>query len=279
MKITFFGTPHFALPALKELVKHHEVVCVYTKEPKEANRGKKIQKSPIHIFAEENGIEVRHPKSLRNVFDYPASDVAVVCAYGLILPKHTLDAFSKGCINIHGSVLPRWRGAAPIARAIEAGDKTTGITIMQMDEGLDTGDMLLIEEINIENKAVSEVHDQMADLGGKLIIEALDNLNNITPQKQDNSLANYAHKIEKEEQKLNLNQPAELIIRKINAFGFLFYEEDGIRYKIHNAIIVEPNDEPLTFVCADKKAIKIEVIQKQGKTKMSRDEYLRGQKA
>ncbi len=278
MKIVFFGTPHFALPALKQLVLHHEVVCVYTKEPKEANRGKKIQKSPIHIFAEENGIEIRHPKSLRQVFDYPKADAGVVCAYGLILPKHTLEAFPKGCINIHGSVLPRWRGAAPIARAIEAGDKTTGITIMQMDEGLDTGDMLLIEEINIENKAGSEVHDQMAELGGKLIVETLANLNNIIPQKQDDSHANYAHKIEKQETKLNLSDASDVIIRKIKAFGFLYYEQDDIRYKIYNAIVTEPTNEPLTFVCADGKAIKIEVIQKQGKSKMSRDDFLRGSK-
>ncbi|MFI3241114.1 MAG: methionyl-tRNA formyltransferase [Alphaproteobacteria bacterium] len=278
MKIVFFGTPDFALPALKALVAKHEVVCVYTKEPKEANRGKKIQKSPIHLFAEQQGIEVKHPKSLKNIFEYPKADLGVVCAYGLILPKHVLEAFPLGCINIHGSVLPRWRGAAPITRAIEAGDKTTGITIMQMDEGLDTGDMLLIEEINIENKYVPQVHDEMAELGGKLIIEALNNLDNITPIKQDDSKANYAHKIDKSEMLLNFNLPAEDVLRKIKAFYGMYFEEDGLRYKVYEASIIDDNKEPLTFMCSDNKAIKIEVIQKQGKSKMNRQDYLRGLK-
>ena len=154
MKVVFMGTPDFAVPVLESLVKEHEVVCVYTRAPKEAGRGHKETKTPVHLKAGALGIEVRTPKTLRNEDEQKKlkalnADAAVVAAYGLILPKAVLEAFPKGCFNTHASLLPRWRGAAPIQRAIEAGDEKSGVTIMQMDEGLDTGDMLLKGETPI----------------------------------------------------------------------------------------------------------------------------------
>ena len=146
MKIVFMGTPEFALPVLQKLSEKHEIACVYTRAPKEAGRGKEIQKTPVHLWAEENGIEVRCPKSLRSdeekhKFAEVNADVAIVAAYGLILPKEVIEACPKGCLNVHGSLLPRWRGAAPMQRAIEAGDEKTGITIMEVVEALDAGAM------------------------------------------------------------------------------------------------------------------------------------------
>ena len=159
MKIVFMGTPDFAVPVLEALSKEHEVVCVYTRAPKEAGRGQKESKTPVHLFAERHGIEVRTPKSLRNAeeqenFKILGADAAVVAAYGLILPKEVLEAYPLGCINVHASMLPRWRGAAPIQRAILAGDEVSGVTIMQMDEGLDTGDVLMVEPVEIGPEAI-----------------------------------------------------------------------------------------------------------------------------
>ena len=163
MKVVFMGTPDFSVPALERLIKEHEVVCVYTREPKIAGRGNNLSKTPIHLLAEKYGIEVRTPKTLKNEdeqrkFAELKADVAVVAAYGLILPKPVLEAFPLGCLNIHASLLPRWRGAAPIQRAIEAGDKKSGVTIMQVAEGLDTGDMLLKGEVEITSKTTKKQH-------------------------------------------------------------------------------------------------------------------------
>ena len=193
MKVVFMGTPDFAVPVLENLVKEHDVVCVYTRAPKEAGRGHKETKTPVHLKAEELGIEVRTPKTLRNPeeqqkFKDLQADVAVVAAYGLILPKEILEAFPYGCLNTHASLLPRWRGAAPIQRAIEAGDKKSGVTIMQMDEGLDTGDMLLKGEVEITDTTTGgELHDALSKIGADLIMEALRNYASIKPQKQDDS--------------------------------------------------------------------------------------------
>lgn len=169
MKIVFMGTPDFAVPVLEALSKEHEVVCVYTRAPKEAGRGQKESKTPVHLFAERHGIEVRTPKSLRNAeeqekFGALGADAAVVAAYGLILPKEVLEAYPLGCINVHASMLPRWRGAAPIQRAILAGDEVSGVTIMQMDEGLDTGNILLEDKrpVPLANITGGELHDRLA---------------------------------------------------------------------------------------------------------------------
>ena len=184
MKIVFMGTPDFAVPTLKALCEKHEVVCVYCQAPKEAGRGQKIIKSPVHIFAESKGIEVRTPKSLRSIeeqdkFAALKADISIVAAYGLILPKAVIEAFPKGCLNVHGSLLPRWRGAAPIQRAIEAGDDKTGITIMQVVEDLDAGAMYKKGEIIIDkNTTGGSLHDGMAELGARLMIEVLDDLDN-----------------------------------------------------------------------------------------------------
>ena len=179
MKVVFMGTPDFAVPALRRLIREHNVICVYTREPKPAGRGNKLNKTPIHLLAEENGIEVRTPKTLRNVeeqqkFADLKADVAVVAAYGLILPKPVLEACPLGCLNIHASLLPRWRGAAPIQRAIEAGDAQSGVTIMQVAEGLDTGDMLHKGTVNITPQMNGEeLHDKLAVLGADLISDVL----------------------------------------------------------------------------------------------------------
>ena len=220
MKIVFMGTPDFALQALKSLAKEHEVVAVYTKEPKISGRGNKITKTPVHLWAEEQGIEVRTPKTLRNDeeqknFAELKADIAVVAAYGLILSKAFLEAYPFGCVNIHASLLPRWRGAAPIQRAIEAGDKTSGVTIMKMAEGLDTGDMLLKKEVEIApDMTGGELHDRLADAGAELILKVLREWKNIKPQAQDDALSCYAGKIEKAESLLDFELSAEELERK-----------------------------------------------------------------
>ena len=201
MKVVFMGTPDFAVPALSEICKKHEVVCVYTKAPVESGRGQKITKSPVHIFAEERGIEVRTPKSLKSaeeqeLFKSLDADISVVAAYGLILPKAVIEAFPKGCVNIHGSLLPRWRGAAPIQRAIEVGDDKSGITIMQVVEALDAGDMYLKGEVPITSETTGEIlHDKMAEVGAKLICDYLDDVDGIKGIPQDEALVTYAAKL------------------------------------------------------------------------------------
>lgn len=293
MRIVFMGTPDFAVKALEALYQKHEIVCVYTRAPQEAGRGKKITKSPVHIFAEEHGIDVRTPKSLRNaqeqeMFRNLQADISVVAAYGLILPKEVIEAFPMGCVNIHGSLLPRWRGAAPIQRAIEAGDKESGITIMKMVEKLDAGDMLLKGVVPITAETTGEtLHDAMAEMGAKLILEALDNWQNLKPVSQDESLVTYAAKIDKTESHLDFSEKAEVLERKIRAFNpypAVYFEYDGERYKILRAKVVDENGtngeilqgaERLVIACGDK-ALEVVEIQRQGKKKMPIEECLRG---
>ena len=205
MKVVFMGTPDFAVPALRAIAAEHEVVCVYTQPPREAGRGNKILKTPVNLVAEELDLPVKTPVSLKkpeaqDELRSLKADIAVVAAYGLILPKAVLDIFPKGVINIHASVLPRWRGAAPIQRAIEAGDKKSGVTIMRVDEGLDTGDMLLKGEVEIDENTTGEIlHDKLAEIGKTLILQTLRNIDSLKPEKQDDSLACYAKKLEKRE--------------------------------------------------------------------------------
>ena len=178
MKVVFMGTPEFALKALQKITQKHEVVCVYTREPQIAGRGNKLTKSPVHQWAEEQGLLVRTPKTLRSPEEQEEykllnADIAVVAAYGLILPLPIIEAFPKGCINIHGSLLPRWRGAAPIQRAIEAGDDKSGITIMNIVPALDAGSMLLKQEVSITSETTGEsLHDELAEVGASLIMQA-----------------------------------------------------------------------------------------------------------
>ena len=227
MKLAFLGTSEFAVPALKALVEAgHDVVAVYTRAPKPAGRGQQERRTPVHELALSLGLAVRTPKGLRSEEEAAAFkaldlDAAVVVSYGHILPKAFLDAPVLGCINIHGSLLPRWRGAAPIHRAILAGDAETGVTIMRMDEGLDTGPMLLAERTPISAADTAEsVHDRLAELGGRLIVSTLDALvaRTIEPVPQPDDGVTYAHKLGKEEGALDWRRPAAELERKVRAF-------------------------------------------------------------
>ncbi len=293
MKIVFMGTPDFAVKALEALAARHEVVCVYTREPQEAGRGKKLTKSPVHEFAEAHGILVRTPKTLRSAeaqaeLKALQADISVVAAYGLILPQAVIEAFPLGCINIHGSLLPRWRGAAPIQRAIEAGDNESGITIMKVVEKLDAGDMLLKGSVPITAETTGEtLHDAMAGLGAELIVKALDNWQNLHAEPQDERLVTYAAKIDKAESRLDFSMPAEVLERKIRAFNpypAVYFEYGGERYKILCAKVVDESGEAgaildgaerLVIACGDK-ALEVTEIQRQGKKKMPTEELLRG---
>ena len=293
MKVVFMGTPDFAVPALERLIKEHDVVCVYTREPKLSGRGNKLNKTPVHLVAEANGIEVRTPKTLRNIdeqqkFAALNADVAVVAAYGLILPLPVLEAYSFGCLNLHASLLPRWRGAAPIQRAVEAGDAQSGVTVMQVAEGLDTGDMLLKGEVEITSTTTGgELHDKLALVGADLISAVLSDIKSFMPQPQPQDGACYAAKIDKSECKLDFNQKAEVLCRKIRAFNpypAMFFEYGGERFKVleaHKAekyapagTIIEENNS-LLIACADG-ALNITQIQRQGKKLMTVGELLRG---
>lgn len=293
MKIVFMGTPDFAVKALEALAARHEVVCVYTREPQEAGRGKKLTKSPVHEFAEAHGILVRTPKTLRSAeaqaeLKALQADISVVAAYGLILPQAVIEAFPLGCINIHGSLLPRWRGAAPIQRAIEAGDNESGITIMKVVEKLDAGDMLLKGPVPITAETTGEtLHDAMAGLGAELIVKALDNWQNLHAEPQDERLVTYAAKIDKAESRLDFSMPAEVLERKIRAFNpypAVYFEYGGERYKILRAKVVDETGDAgaildgagrLVIACGDK-ALEVTEIQRQGKKKMPTEELLRG---
>ena len=293
MKVVFMGTPDFAVPALEKLIKEHNVVCVYTREPKLSGRGNKLNKTPVHLIAEANGIEVRTPKTLRNTeelqkFTELKADVAVVAAYGLILPLPILEAYPFGCLNLHASLLPRWRGAAPIQRAIEAGDAKSGVTVMQVAEGLDTGDMLLKGEVEITSSTTGgELYDKLALQGAELISRILSDIKSFVPQPQPQDGACYAAKIDKAECKLDFNQKADVLCRKIRAFNpypAMFFEYGGERFKVleaHKAekyapagTIIEDNNS-LLIACTDG-ALNITQIQRQGKKLMTIGELLRG---
>jgi methionyl-tRNA formyltransferase len=233
MRVIFAGTPEFASVALAQLhTAGHEVVLVMTQPDRPAGRGMKLQASAVKQWALSQGLAVSQARSLRLDGKFPDdaqaaqraikaadADVMVVAAYGLILPQWVLDAPRHGCLNIHASLLPRWRGAAPIHRALEAGDTVTGVTIMQMDAGLDTGDMLLSHAVPIElTDTTSVLHDKLADLGGHLIVQALAGVGQLKPQVQPSEGVTYAHKIEKSESGVDWQQPAEVIERRMRAF-------------------------------------------------------------
>ena len=236
MKVIFAGTPEFARVALEKLhAAGFDIALVLTQPDRPAGRGLKLQASPVKQWAQERNIAVAQPRSLRLDGKYPDdaqaaktainaahADVMVVAAYGLILPQWVLDSPPLGCLNIHASLLPRWRGAAPIHRAIEAGDTATGITIMQMDAGLDTGDMLLVEKQTIAPRdTTATLHDKLAVLGGRMVVEALEiaACGGFKPQKQPLDGITYAHKIEKHEAQIDWHQSAALIERRIRAFN------------------------------------------------------------
>lgn len=246
------GTPDFAVTALQSLLNaKFNIVCVYSQPPRPKGRGKKVQSSPVHQLAESAEIEVRHPINFKNKSDVKDFqnldlDIAIVAAYGLILPKEILNAPKYGCINIHASLLPRWRGAAPIHRAILAGDHETGITLMDMDEGLDTGDMLAVERTAITaNSTLPELHDQLAQMGGDMIVKYLQNFDTTqgiigTPQPKDG--VTYAHMLKKEEGRIDWTQPTDLIARQIRGLnpwpGSWTINDTGHRMKIIKGQVV-----------------------------------------
>ena len=292
LRIVFMGTPAFAAVALKALVDAgHEVVAVYSQPPRPKGRGMETQKSPVHLLAEEQGIAVRTPTSLRAAepaaaFTALQPDIAVVAAYGLILPRAVLDAPRHGCLNIHASLLPRWRGAAPIQRAIMAGDQETGVTIMQMEEGLDTGPMLLKEELAIgADMNAGALHDALAEIGARLIVQALDQLPDLKPLPQPADGVTYAAKITKEECRIDWRRSAAELDRRVRGLSpapGAFTEIGGERLTILAADLVSAAgtpgtivDDRLTIACGEG-ALRPTLVKRAGKRAMSAEEMLRG---
>lgn len=269
LKVIFAGTPDFAASSLAAVLNsHHQVVAVYTQPDRKAGRGKKVSMSPVKELALQHDIPVEQPlnfksyESLNQLATYQA-DVMVVVAYGLLLPQQVLDIPKLGCINVHGSLLPRWRGAAPIQRAIQAGDKETGITIMQMEAGLDTGPMLLTASLPIADQDTgSSLHDKLAEQGAQLLVKALDKLadNQLSPTPQDDTLATYAHKLSKDEAQINWQLSAaelERTIRAFNSWPVAYGQIDGNTVRVWQASCQEhsTNAEPGTILQADSKGI------------------------
>ncbi|RJY08191.1 methionyl-tRNA formyltransferase [Aurantiacibacter aquimixticola] len=291
MRIIFMGTPDFAVPTLDALVEAgHDVVAAYTQPPRRAGRGKQERPSPVHVRAEALGIGVRHPVSLKSAEEQQRlaaleADIAVVAAYGLLLPQAVLDAPKHGCLNVHGSLLPRWRGAAPIHRAVQAGDKDTGIAIMQMEAGLDTGPMLLKSATPIARKTTGELHDELAAIGADLMVETLERLGELEPEVQDDALATYAPKIDKAEARLDFSKPAEVLEREVRAFSPFpgsWFELGGERVKLLMAELVEGDgapgevlDDDITIACGSG-ALRPVTLQRAGKPAMGREDFLRG---
>jgi methionyl-tRNA formyltransferase len=294
MRLAFMGTPYFANRALAALIAAgHDIICVYTQPPRPANRGKQLTKSPVHMLAEAHGLMVRTPTKLRDAADQQAFadlnlDVAVVAAYGLILPQAILEAPRFGCLNIHASLLPRWRGAAPIHRALMAGDKKTGISIMQMEAGLDTGPVLLRAELAIaDDDTTPSLHDKLAAMGEKLIIQALAQLDMLQPVTQPHEGITYAHKIEKAEARLDFGKSAEGLERQIRALSphpGAYIELGGERIKILRAEIAASSDaEPGMILdaafhiqCGNASVLHPTLLQRAGKQPVAIDDFLRG---
>jgi methionyl-tRNA formyltransferase len=290
MKVIFMGTPDFSVPVLDALVTRHDVVAVYCQPPRPAGRGKQPRPSPVQARAEALGLMVRHPASLKGL-DAPAefaalqADVAVVVAYGLILPQAVLDAPRLGCLNIHASLLPRWRGAAPIQRAIMAGDAETGICIMQMEAGLDTGPVLLREATAITDADTGAVlHDRLSQMGARLIVQALADLRNLTPTPQPDAGVTYAAKIDKREARVDWTLPAAQVARNIRAlspFPGAWCDTPAGRLKLLHAVAVDGNGQPgevlhdLTIACGTG-AVQVTEVQREGKRPMAVAEALRG---
>lgn len=286
------GTPDFAVPALQALVAAgHEVVAAYTQPPRPGGRrGKELTPTPVHKAAEALGIEVRHPASLKGAeeqaeFAALNADIAVVAAYGLILPQAVLDAPRHGCLNLHGSILPRWRGAAPIQRAILAGDAETGVDIMRMEAGLDTGPVLLEGRTPIDRKTAGELTEELARIGARLIVEVLADLPAFPEVPQPDDGVTYAKKIDKAETRLDFAQHTEQVERQIRAFTpapGAWFEYQGERCKVLAAELAEGSgapgevlDEALTIACA-RGAIRPTLVQRAGRPVMATADMLRG---
>jgi methionyl-tRNA formyltransferase len=291
MRVIFMGTPEFSVPALEALVAAgHDVAAVYTQPPRPAGRGKKPRPSPVQARAEALGLAVRHPVSLRarpeqDAFAALSADVAVVVAYGLILPRAILEAPAHGCLNIHASLLPRWRGAAPIHRAVMAGDAETGICIMQMEAGLDTGPVLLREATAIGPRdTTADLHDRLSTMGGRMIVEALSRLDALTPQVQPEAGVSYATKIDKAEARIDWSLPAEQVdrqIRGLSPFPGAWCEVADERIKLLRSHLVAGAGAPgevldgFRIACGNG-AVEILEAQRPGKRPMGAEEILRG---
>ncbi len=291
MRCVFMGTPDFSVPVLDALVAAgHEIACVYCQPPRPAGRGKQPRPTPVQARAEALGLPVRTPASLRGEteqarFAALRAEVAVVVAYGLILPQAILDAPAHGCLNIHASLLPRWRGAAPIHRAVMAGDAETGVCIMAMEAGLDTGPVLLREATEIgPEDTTGDLHDRLSAMGARLIVEALARLNDLTPRPQPAQGVTYAEKIDKAEARIDWTRPAvevDRAIRGLSPFPGAWCEIGGDRARLLRSRLAEGSGAPgevlfgLTVACGDG-AVKILQAQRPGKRVMAADEFLRG---
>jgi methionyl-tRNA formyltransferase len=295
MRIVFMGTPDFAVPTLVELLSRgHDVAAVYTRAPAAAGRGMGERRSPVHEVAARSSIPVLHPASLKGeeaaeTFRAHKTDVAVVVAYGLLLPKSILNAPPFGCLNLHASLLPRWRGAAPINRAIMADDKETGAMVMRMDEGLDTGPIALAERTSIGvDETAGELHDRLMRVGADLMARAMAALErgSLDFKPQANDGATYAKKIEKGETKIDWSRPAREVhnhIRGLSPFpGAWFETGDGARVKVLRSTLAEGKGAPgtaldgaLTIACGDG-SVRLLSVQRAGAKAMSAEEFLRG---
>ena len=291
MRIVFMGTPDFAVPSLRALIAAgHEVVAVYSQPPRPAGRGKRLQPSPVHLAAQAAGIAVHTPISLKGAEDQTAfaahrADVAVVAAYGLILPPPVLAAPAHGCLNVHGSLLPRWRGAAPVQRAILAGDDETGVTIMQMERGLDTGPMLATVRTPVAGKTAGVLTAELAELGAAEMVAVLADLPGHPPVAQPEQGVTYAAKIDKAESRLDFALSADACERCVRAFApapGAFFELDGERYRVLAAHVVAGTglpgtviDDALTIACGSQ-ALRPTLVQRAGRPAMDSAALLRG---
>jgi methionyl-tRNA formyltransferase len=291
MRLVFMGTPEFSVAALQALIEAgHEIACVYSQPPRPAGRGYALKPSPVHALANARGIEVRTPVSLKsaeeqNRFAALNAEAAVVVAYGLLLPKPILDAPRFGCFNIHASLLPRWRGAAPIQRAIMAGDTETGVTIMKMDVGLDTGPMLLTKSLAITPETTySTLHDQLMAVGSTAIVEALKEPD-ASGQPQPEAGVTYAHKINKTEAHIDFSKPADSVrnhIHGLSPFPGAWCMINGTRIKILRARVTSGAGEPGTFInnqlsiACGEGALELLELQREGKGAMQAQDFIRG---
>jgi len=293
LRLAFMGTPDFAVPTLAELIAQgHEIAAVYSQPPRPKGRGMVLEPGPVHKFADAAKLEVRTPLSLKDAGEQAAFaalelDAAIVVAYGLLLPKPILEAPMLGCFNLHGSLLPRWRGAAPIQRAVMAGDAETGVMVMRMDEGLDTGPVLMAERIPVSRKTSGDLSAELSRLGADLMMRALGALERgaVAPQPQAEDGVTYAKKISKEEARIDWSKSAGEIdchIRGLSPFPGAFTEAHGERLKILYAEPVAGSGKPgvllddaLTVACGNG-ALKLLKVQRAGKSVMSAEELLKG---
>ena len=295
MRLIFMGSPAFSVPVLEALVAAgHEIVAVYTQPPRPAGRGKKQRPCPVHARALALTLDVRHPASLKEAEEQAAfselrAEAAVVVAYGLLLPQELLDAPAHGCLNIHASLLPRWRGAAPIHRAIMAGDRETGICIMQMEAGLDTGPVLYQETISIApDETTAALHERLSDLGARSIVQSLKDLSQLQARPQSSVGICYAQKIDKSEAQIDWSLPAEILdrqIRGLSPFPGAWAMLRGERVKFLGSVLISCEqplasagtvlDDDLGIACGSG-ALRITRLQRAGKSAQSSAEFLRG---